>query len=198
MVSTIKFSEFANGGDLSNSKITVGLSSLPGANTYFNNPWTFLAPGTTGDRPTPDPSMYGRLRFNTSTQEYEFYNSISMAWEVLVPTSQFSWQIVTTTPFQMLPNMGYITNSASLIELILPVTSSATQEIAVVGQGVGGWRITQGAGQHVHIGHTETTTGVTGSIESENQYDALRLICITDNLEWTLTEAPQSTGLNIV
>ncbi len=198
MVSTIKFSEFANGGDLSNDKITVGLSALPGTNTYFNNPWTFLPPGTTGDRPTPAASMYFRLRFNTSTKEYEFYNSVTASWVVLVPVSEFSWQVVTTSPFQMLPNMGYITNSASLVELILPVASSVTQEIAIVGQGAGGWRITQTAGQHVHIGHTETTVGVTGTIDSENRYDALRLICITDNLEWTLLEAPQSTGLNIV
>jgi hypothetical protein len=198
MVSTIKFSEFANGGNLSNDKITVGLSALPGTNTYFNNPWTFLAPGTTSDRPAPSAAIYFRLRFNTSTEEYEFYDPTSMVWETLVPTTEFSWQVITTSPHQMVTDIGYITNDVTIIDLILPVTSLVGQEIAVVGQGAGGWRISQGANQLIHIGNAVSTTGIIGRVESSNQYDSLRLICITDDLEWTLQSAPQSSGLTII
>lgn len=81
MVLTRKFSEFDDGGDLSNDKTTVGLGS--GGNTKYNNPWTFLPDGTTGDRPTPSADMYFRLRFNTTTRFYEYYNSVTALWVVL-------------------------------------------------------------------------------------------------------------------
>lgn len=81
MVETIKFSEFADGGDLSNDEITVGLGS--GTNTKFNNPWTFLPPGTTGDRPVPTPSIYFRLRFNTTLEVYEYYDPTTLTWTQL-------------------------------------------------------------------------------------------------------------------
>ncbi len=77
-INTIKFSEFANGGDLANDEITVGLDG--GVNTSFNNPWTFLRPGATGDRPTPAAPMYYRLRFNTTLEIYEYYDPTIPIW----------------------------------------------------------------------------------------------------------------------
>jgi len=53
---------------------------LGGDNVLFNNPWTFLAPGTTAGRPTPAPAMYYRLRFNLDDQLYEYYDAVAMAW----------------------------------------------------------------------------------------------------------------------
>lgn len=79
-IETIKFSEFSSGGDLSNDKTTVGLDATETINTKFNNPWTFLAPGTTGDRPPIAATMYYRLRFNTQTRFYEFYDPIVPGW----------------------------------------------------------------------------------------------------------------------
>lgn len=81
MVLTRKFSEFDDGGNLSNDKITVGLGTT--GNTKYNNPWTFLEEGTTGDRPAPDASMYYRLRLNTSTELYEYYNPTVAQWIVV-------------------------------------------------------------------------------------------------------------------
>jgi hypothetical protein len=84
MVDTIKFSEFNDGGDLSNDETTVGLGS--GVNTKFNNPWTFLRPGTTGMRPAPVAAIYYRLRFNTTLQVYEYYDPLSTTWTQLSGT----------------------------------------------------------------------------------------------------------------
>lgn len=78
MVDTIKFSEFADGGDLANDETTVGLGG--GTNTRYNNPWTFLKPGTTGDRPAPVASIYYRLRFNTTLEIYEYYDPTIPLW----------------------------------------------------------------------------------------------------------------------
>lgn len=79
-INTIKFSQFMSGGDLSNDKFTVGLDSTQTVNTIFNNPWTFLASGTTGDRPTPVPAIYFRLRFNTTLEVYEYYDPTTVSW----------------------------------------------------------------------------------------------------------------------
>ena len=78
MVDTIKFSQFTNSGDLQNDNVTVGYGS--GLNQRYNNPWTFLAPGTTGDRPIPSASMYYRLRFNTTLEIYEYYDPTIPIW----------------------------------------------------------------------------------------------------------------------
>jgi len=80
MVDTVKFSEFANGGDLSNDKTTVGLDASLTVNTRFNNPWTYLPPGTTGDRPVAAAAMFYRLRLNTTTESYEYYNPTLISW----------------------------------------------------------------------------------------------------------------------
>lgn len=78
MVDTIKFSEMTPGGDLAPGKKTPGLDA--GINVLFNNPWTFLAPGTTGDRPPPVAAMYYRLRFNTTLEIYEYYDPTIPLW----------------------------------------------------------------------------------------------------------------------
>lgn len=84
MVSTKKFSDFDSGGDLSNDNITVGYGG--GDNTQYNNPWTFLPPGATGDRPVPSASMYYRLRLNTTLEVYEYYDPTTLTWAQLSGT----------------------------------------------------------------------------------------------------------------
>lgn len=81
MVSTKKFSDFDDGGDIQNSNITVGLEGSD--NVQFNNPWTFLPPGSTGDRPVPVASIYYRLRLNTTLNIYEYYNADTALWTEL-------------------------------------------------------------------------------------------------------------------
>lgn len=195
-ISTIKFSEFLNGGNLENDNTTVGLKS--GQNTYFNNPWTFLPSGSTGERPAIDPTMYYRLRFNTQIRQYEYYDAIAGIWEQLQETAdEFAWEVVTTSPKQMFPNTGYIANSASQIVFVLPTTSEVTTQIRVVGQGAGGWSITQGAGQSIHVGPGVTTVGAAGHVDSTSHTDTVHLINITEDLEWTTVDPPQSLGLDV-
>ncbi len=68
----------AAGGDLAPGEMTPGL--LAGANVLFNNPWTFLAPGSTASRPVPSVAIDGRLRFNTDDLVYEYYDTLSSTW----------------------------------------------------------------------------------------------------------------------
>lgn len=81
MVDTIKFSQMTDGGDIDNNKKVPGLKA--GGNVLFNNPWTFLPPGTTAERPTPSAEVNYRLRFNTEEQLYEYYDAVLMVWTQL-------------------------------------------------------------------------------------------------------------------
>lgn len=78
MVDTIKFSQMTSGGDIENDDKTPGLKA--GANVLFNNPWTFLKPGTTADRPTPSSTINYRMRLNTDLSLYEYYDPVAVDW----------------------------------------------------------------------------------------------------------------------
>jgi hypothetical protein len=84
MVSTIKFSQFASAGDIGNGATTVGLDATLTINSRFNNPWTFLPSGTTAQRPAPSVAINYRLRLNTDTQTYEFYDAVAGIWTQLL------------------------------------------------------------------------------------------------------------------
>lgn len=192
MVSVLKFSEFANAGNLSNNEITVGLHG--GVNAYFNNPWTFLAPGSTATRPTPSSDIYYRLRLNTDTSFYEYYNPTTMMWETLsTSVVQFQWHEVSIAT-QMVSNNGYITsNNVSRVLLTLPTISDIGDEIAISPLGSAGWGIVQGAGQSVQIGTVTSTVGATGSVSSRTGTDSVRLVCNVVNSGWTTSGGPQGS-----
>jgi len=103
----------------------------------------------------------------------------------------FTWNHVTGTSQAMSSNNGYITDNASLITLTLPTTSSIGDEIEIIGNGAGGWLIAQNSGQQIKFGNASTTSGVSGSLASTNQYDSVYLVCTVANTQWTIGSAPQ-------
>lgn len=108
------------------------------------------------------------------------------------------WTIVVGTTQIMSSNNGYIAANAGQVTLVLPAGSSVGDEISIVGQGAGGWKIDQNAGQLIRIGSAATSTGVGGSVSSTNRYDSMQMVCTVANFEWTVLGAPQSLGLTIV
>lgn len=197
-INTITFSQFVNGGNLPTGVTTVGLSG--GLNTYFNNPWVFLPPGSTADRPTPSISNYGLLRFNTDDQSYEYYDSVSSMWITLGSSSStFIWSTVNTNT-SMSINNGYFTNSASTIQLLLPAISDAGDLISIagVGSGAGLWQIKQNAFQSVSVGTATTTVGTGGSLTSHHYSDSLNLVCSVSNTTWVSLGGPQTQGFTII
>lgn len=135
MVDTIKFSQMTSGGDLANNETTPGLKS--GANVLFNNPWTFLAPGTTAQRPAPSAAINYRLRFNTDDQLYEYYNAILGVWSQLEETAVTQGPFVTYKADATLPdaqNLGLLADGiliqtiaagiATLDILAIPLTGT--------------------------------------------------------------------------
>ena len=98
---------------------------------------------------------------------------------------------VTSTSQTMAVNTGYITNNSALVTTILPSTSVVGDLVWIVGKGAGGWKIAQNAGQTIHFGNQDTTTGVGGHLDSSNQYDAIQLPCTAANTDWTCTGISQ-------
>ena len=65
--------------------------------------------------------------------------------------------------------------------------------IEIVGKGAGGWLIAQNAGQTIHFGSSDTTTGAGGSLASTNRYNSIYLVCITANTDFLV----KTSGGNI-
>lgn len=98
-------------------------------------------------------------------------------------SSAFTW-VVVTVDTAMSNNIGYIANSGSLITFTLPATASVGDIIRVTGKGSGGWTIAQNVGQFIQYGSIVTTTGVGGSLSSNDPADTVELVCVTANTEW--------------
>lgn len=197
-INTITFSEFLNAGNLPTGATTVGLSG--GLNAQFNNPWTFLPPGTTAERPAPVPANYYLLRFNTDVQLYEYYNALTFSWVQLIPSATtFMWTTVNTSTVMTI-NTGYFTNNAGTIVLTLPVFSAVGNLISIagVGSGAGQWQIAQNALQSVVVGTMTSTVGLGGSITSDNFSDSINLVCSVANTKWVCLGSPLSNGLTII
>lgn len=78
----------------------------------------------------------------------------------------------------------YTATSGSLQTFSLPSTARVGDLFIVVGFGAGGWKLTQGAGQTIHVGTTSTTTGATGFIASQQRYDCIMLSCAVANTDF--------------
>lgn len=108
------------------------------------------------------------------------------------------WVDQTTASVTMTTNTGYTSDDgASLVTFTLPTTAAIGDYVEINGKGSGLWIIAQAAGQQIFVSPTQTTLGVGGSLASVNQYDCVRLRCITANTTFVVV-SQQSNGLTVV
>jgi hypothetical protein len=101
-------------------------------------------------------------------------------------SASFSWNDVSSGTQALSVNQGYVTdNGASLVTYTLPGVAPLGSIIEIAGKSSGGWTITYGSGQIIHMGN-ETTTVTSGSLSSTNQYDYVKLLCITANTTFSV------------
>lgn len=105
-------------------------------------------------------------------------------WQAAGGGGGITWNEITGTSSGMAVDNGYIANNAGLVTLTLPATAAVGESVRVAGKGAGGWAVAQNAGQTIHFGSSDTTTGVGGSLASTDQYDAIELLCITANTDF--------------
>jgi hypothetical protein len=91
---------------------------------------------------------------------------------------------VQTADFTMSVNNSYIFDKVALLTATLPVTSAIGTTIEITSIGAGGWRISQGAGQIIHVLGKDTTAGIAGRIDSTQIRDSIKLVCVVADLEW--------------
>ncbi len=103
----------------------------------------------------------------------------------------YTWTEVTGTSQAMAANSGYITNNPALCTLTLPTVAAQGTTLSIAGKGAGGWKIAQNAGQEIFFGSSATTIGVTGYLQSTQQYDSIELLCISTDTQWTVLTGPQ-------
>jgi hypothetical protein len=100
-----------------------------------------------------------------------------------------TWNDATSTTQTMSVNNGYVADNASQVVFTLPSTSALGSILEVIGKGAGGWKISQGSGQTIHFGTSNTTTGTSGYLASSNQYDSVRLVCVTANTDFVVASS---------
>jgi hypothetical protein len=109
---------------------------------------------------------------------------------VTLSATGVTWTDVTSATQAMAVNSGYTSNDgATLVTFTLPATAAYGTLIQVVGKASGLWTIAQNAGQTIHFGITNTTTGITGSLSSTKQYDVAYLLCTIANTDFTVVNS---------
>jgi hypothetical protein len=94
------------------------------------------------------------------------------------------------------PDKGYIASSSSQCVITLPSTIAVGERVRVAGEGSGGWKVAQNTGQTIHFGSSDTTTGTSGSLESNNQYDCVELLCVSANTDFVVISSMGNITVN--
>lgn len=100
------------------------------------------------------------------------------------------WVDQTTSSVNMTANTGYTSDAgASLVTFTLPATAAIGDWIEINGKGAGGWTIAQASGQQINFGNVATTIGAGGSLSSSNQWDCIKLRCVTADTIFTVVSS---------
>lgn len=100
--------------------------------------------------------------------------------------ASFSWSEVTMDT-SLTANAGFIANKGGTpTAFTLPSTCTVGDVIRIAGKGATGWTVAQNAGQTIHFGSSDTTTGAGGSLASTDPSDCIELLCTTTDTDFTV------------
>ena len=177
-VSTILYASSAN--DVS-SLATVNSAALS-TNATGVPTWLALTDGQVVIGSSIGAPLAATLSAGTGVSITNGHNTITVASNGANP-----WVDETGSTVTMAVNTGYTSDDgATLVTLTLPATSAIGDWVEVNGKGSGLWTIAQTSGQQIHFGSLATTSGATGTLSSTNQFDCVRLRCITANTIWVV------------
>lgn len=171
-----------------NKASTYGLMALP-ASTESN--WVLLSDEQVDAGDIVSGAIAPARLGSNSGNSQTFLNGLGNFVSVPSGTKPIS---VITDNTQLAVNQRYVTNSATLLSLNLPTVATVGDSIQVLGYGLGGWRVTQNDSQSIRYLSSNSTTGVTGNIETEiaqtNSYaSSIELVCVATNNSWLVTSS---------
>lgn len=105
---------------------------------------------------------------------------------ITVTGTGFTWNLVNSTMnnITLVAENGYIAQGAGVVNFVLPPAAAVGDTFWIKGHG-NLWTLTQNAGQFVSIGNVSSTPGVFGSITATMISDAVQLLCVDANTEFT-------------
>lgn len=181
--------------DTANDDVYVATGTASSADwTKVNNETLSVLRILEGSAPSAE-SGYGKVYVKSSDSKLYYKDDSGTEYDLTaaVTGTGITWQEETGTTVAAAVNNGYVLNNAGLVTLTIPDTAPVGSVIEIVGKGAGGWKVAQNAGETIHFGDTDTTTGTGGSLASVDRYDVLRLVCVTANTDWTATSPSNLT-----
>ncbi len=138
----------------------------------------FITPG--GPGAATNGQMDAVVRVDGTTIKINASNQLSAI------TGTLAWTTITASQ-TLATDHGYICVSAGgALALALPASSAVGDIIEVTLDGATSWSITQGVGQQIRMGSSQTTSGAGGSLTSTAQGDSIRMVCSVANTKWNV------------
>lgn len=179
-VSTLLYASSSNAvsglATVNSSALSTNASGVP--------TWLALTDGQVVIGSSTGAPLAATLSAGTGVSITNGHNTITIASNGANP-----WVDQTGASVTMAVNTGYTSDDgATLVTFTLPATAAIGDWVEINGKGSGGWTLIEGTGQLIHFGN-QTTTTTTGSLSSTNQWDCVRLRCVTANTTWTVVSA---------
>lgn len=154
-----------------------GYSAINGATVTPITPASSIIAGFTPSYYTPvDTSVKGHLE------------GIDNALGTLVPSTPFTWVTLTGSPgtTTLVDGTGYIDNTDSGAQFILPVTSTIQFRSAIQGGTSPGWSLANNSGQNMQAGKINSGIGEGSTIASTDPSDRIEIGCDLANLNFVI------------
>lgn len=175
------------GGDIIQSSVVDLINNAPLDNPTFTGTLTSpIITGTNYNFNNIQSSFTGNFTWTVNAAGNADITYPSGTYTVAKLSQTITWQQISGTSQTISANNGYIPINSLLTTITLPVTASPGEVYEIAGQGSGGWLLAQNAGQITHLGNVSTTTGVAGTLSSTFIYDAIRIVCLSANTEFSV------------
>jgi len=104
-------------------------------------------------------------------------------------STSVTWSLISASQTLVIDNGYFCVSPGGALALLLPPVSKVGDTIEITLDGATSFAITQAAGQQIRFGNQTTTSGVTGSVTSNNQGDSIRMVCRIANLSWNIVSS---------